>query len=347
MRIRASVLVCAIGVFAFVSLPAVPAAAQAGSWKVPRTADGHPDLQGVWANNSVTPLERPDALADRTALTDEELAELKATADELFSLDAGDAAFADQLFLVALEDPDEFTSSDGGTGNYNQFWLVERDFNSRTSLITDPPNGKLPTLTPKAQARTARAVASRGQPAQWTQDRGLSERCITFGVPSLFAGYNSYYQIVQSHDHVAIVKEMIHDARIIPLDGRPHLNDGVRQWHGDSRGWWDGETLVVETTNYSPKSNFRGAAEHLRVIERFTRVGPDAIEYEITASDPTMWARPWTAMIPLKKSEDSIFEYACHEGNVGMGGILSGARAEERAQGTAPRDGSSSQGGVR
>ena len=335
MRIRAFCPVCAMAVvFAVVSLAAAPAAGQAGSWEVPRTADGHPDLQGVWANNSVTPLERPEALADTATLTDEELAELKATADQLFSLDAGDAAFADQLFLVALDDPDDFTSSDGGTGNYNQFWLVERDFNNRTSLITDPPNGRLPALTPTAQARTDRAVASRGQPARWTQDRGLSERCITFGVPSLFAGYNSYYQIVQSRDHVAIVREMIHDARIIPLDGRPHLADGVRQWHGDSRGWWDGDTLVVETTNYSPKSRFRGAAEHLRVIERFTRVAPDRIEYAITLSDPTMWARPWTAMVPLQKSEDTIFEYACHEGNIGMAGILSGARADERAEGT-------------
>ena len=118
----------------------------------------------------------------------------------------------------------------------------------------------------------------------------------------------------------------------IPLDERPHLNDGIRQWHGDSRGWWDGDTLVVETTNYSPKSSFRGAAEHLRVIERFTRVAPDGIEYEVTLSDPTIWARPWTAMIPLKKSADPIFENACHEGNIGMAGILSGARAEEKAQ---------------
>ena len=335
MRIRAVCPVCAMAVvFAVVSLTAAPAAGQAGSWEVPRTADGHPDLQGVWANNSVTPLERPEVLADTATLTDEELAELKATADQLFSLDAGDAPFADQLFLVALDDPDDFTSSDGGTGNYNQFWLVERDFNNRTSLITDPPNGRLPALTPTAQARTDRAVASRGQPARWTQDRGLSERCITFGVPSLFAGYNSYYQIVQSRDHVAIVREMIHDARIIPLDGRPHLANGVRQWHGDSRGSWDGDTLVVETTNYSPKSSFRGAAEHFRVIERFTRVAPDRIEYAITLSDPTMWARPWTAMVPLQKSEDTIFEYACHEGNIGMAGILSGARAEERAEGT-------------
>ncbi len=157
-------------------------------------------------------------------------------------------------------------------------------------------------------------------------------RCITYGVPNILAGYNSLFQILQTPETVVIFQELIHDARIIPMDGRPHLPASIRQWHGDPRGRWEGDTLVVETTNFSPKSNFQGSAENLHLVERFTRVDAETISYEITITDPTTFARPWTIRIPLKASSDPIFEYACHEGNVAMEGILKGARAKERAQ---------------
>ena len=163
-------------------------------------------------------------------------------------------------------------------------------------------------------------------------DRPSSERCVTYGVPRIDPGYNSYYQVFQSASHVVILHEMIHDARVIPIDGQPPLADGVRQLHGDSRGHWEGDTLVIETTNYSSKTNFRGASDNLHVIERLTRVGSKMLNYEVTITDPTTWTRPWTVMIPLMGTADAIFEYACHEGNIGMEGILAGHRAEERAE---------------
>ena len=316
-------LACTL-VAALLVAPAV-AAAQSAT----RTADGHPDLQGIWANNSVTPLERPEPLADREALTDEELARVEAKANELFARDAGDAVFGDQFFNVAVSDAESFTSSDGGTGNYNQFWLVEREFDNRTSLIVDPPNGRLPEPTSASRLAFETAIANRGRPAAWTVNRRLSERCITFGLPNLLAGYNSYYQIFQTADHVVIEQELIHTTRIIPIDNRAHVHDSVRQWHGDSVGRWEGDTLVVETKNFSPQSDFRGAREHLRLTERFTRVAPGELRYEFTASDPTVWTAPWTAVMLWKRTNEPIFEYACHEGNIGMEGILAGARADE------------------
>ena len=322
------------------ALPAASQTAQSQSseWTVPRTADGHADLQGVWANNSITPLERPTELSDRAYLTAEELERLKANADRLFSGEAGDAAFVDQVFLAAISDAQEFTSSDGGTGNYNQFWLVERDLSDRTSLVIDPPDGRIPALTPSAE-QTQREIAAHREahPADGPEDRGLSERCVNFGVPKLFAGYNSYRQIVQTPGYVAIYHEMAHDVRLIPLNGRPHIKDSTRQWNGDPRSHWDGDTLVVETTNFSSKSDFNflsGPVENLHLVERYTRVGPDTLEYEVTITDPATWTRPWTVSIPLKRSNDAIFEYACHEGNYGMEGILAGHRAQERAAAT-------------
>ncbi len=330
---RATVLAVAVVAFAGTTGLPVAASAQPDAYSPPRTAAGHPDLQGIWGNNSVTPLERPDAVADKATLTEEELARVEATANALFAQDAGDAAFGDQFFNVALTGAESFTSSDGGTGNYNQFWLVEREFNNRTSLVVDPPNGKLPPATLAAETAAKLAREARGRPAAWTEDRGLSERCITFGLPNLLAGYNSYYQIFQTADHVVIEQELIHTTRIIPLDGRPHVSDEVRQWHGDSRGRWEGDTLVVETRNFSPQSNFRGAREHLHLVERFTRVGPDEMHYEFTVNDSTTWTAPWTALVPWTRTDEPMFEYACHEGNIGMEGILAGARVEEAADG--------------
>ena len=177
--------------------------------------------------------------------------------------------------------------------------------------------------------RGAARREARGRHARWTVDRSLGERCLSFGAPRLGAGYNSYYQLFQTPDHVVIQMEMAHDARIIPLDERPHLGSDIRQWLGDSRGYWDGDTLVIETKNYSSKANFMGAAEHLQVSERFTRVSDDVLQYEVTLTDPTTWTEPWSVMIPLRASPDAIYEYACHEGNIGMEGILAGARHQE------------------
>jgi hypothetical protein len=273
-------------------------------------------------------LERPAALAGKALLTDAEVAALRKKAEELFSGD-GDAAFGDDVFTAIVAGAEKFKSSDPTTGTYNQFWIADRDIDNRTSLITDPPDGRLPALTPEAQARRASAPSQRGN--NGPEDRSLSERCITFGAPRLQAAYNSYFQIFQTADQVAILMETIHDARIIPLDGRPHIGSNIPQWLGDSVGHWDGDTLVVDTTGYSPKSDIRGAHENLHAIERFTRVSPNRIDYEVTFDDPSTWTKPWTAMIPLKLTHEEIYEFACHEGNEGMAGILAGGRAEEKA----------------
>ena len=318
---------------ALIVLAPGPAAGQPASdgWTVSRTPDGQPDLQGVWANNSVIPLERPAAWEGKTTLSDEELAELKAAAADV-TASGQDAVFGDQLVQAALAGISDVDSYDPTTGNYNQFWLADRNFDhNRTSLVIDPSDGRIPPLTSDAERDR------RGQPpptiapkADSWADRPLSERCITFGVPNLLAGYNSYYQIVQSPDHVVILMEMIHDARVIPIDGTPHVSHDIRQLHGDSRGHWDGDTLVVETMNYSALGAFWSASEGLRLTERFTRISPDVLNYEITFDDQTTWTRPWTVLIPLKQSTVPMFEYACHEGNIGMVGILAGYRAQER-----------------
>ena len=307
------------------------------TWTPPRTADGHPDLQGFWANNNATPLERPKELAGREFLTDEEVAALKKKAGELFS-GQGDAAFGDTVFQTVLANVNGtksgFKSTDGETGDYSSVWTVERDWDNRTSLITDPPDGRMPAMTPEGQKRReANAAAAKRLPAG-PEDRPLQERCITYGSPQLTAGYQSYYQILQTPDSVVFMTEMIHDARVIPLDGRPHLPSTVQQWLGDSRGHWEGDTLVVDTTNYKPRSFMSVSSEKLHVIERFSRTGPESLKYEITIDDPGTWTKPWSLMIPWKHSPKPIFEYACHEGNIGMVGILAGARAEERAAGS-------------
>jgi hypothetical protein len=302
-----------------------------GGYRVPRTVDGQPDLQGTWANNNATPLERPTEFGARATLTDTELATLKSRAARLFNGE-GDAAFGDQLFATLLTNPDKFTSTDGRTGDYNQFWLPDRVFDNRTSLITDPTDGRIPAMIPAAARRVAMENAARPVMPSGPEDRSLSERCITFGVPRTQPAYMSYYDITQSKDTVVFRMETIHDARVIPLDGRPHPNTKIRSVLGDSRGHWEGDTLVVDTTNFSPKSNFRGSHENLHLIERFTRVSADRLEYSFTVSDDTTWTKAWTAMIPLQRSKAPMYEYACHEGNLGLSGILSGTRAEERSE---------------
>ncbi len=317
------------------TLPFVALAASllsiAGFGETPRTPWGDPDLQGMWVNNSATPLERPDAFLGKERLTDEELQELKKQAAEV--LDGGDAFFADDFVTAAVEEGVDFRSFDQKTGNYNQFWIVEREFDNRTSLIVDPPDGRIPALTPEGRKRLEKATRGfLGIDPAGPEDLSDQVRCITYGVPNILAGYNSFFQILQTPEYVVIFQELIHDARVVPMDGRPHLPENIRQWHGDPRGRWDGDTLVVESTNFSPKSNFQGSAENLHLVERFTRVDAETIVYEIAIDDSTTFARAWTIRIPLKSSPDPIFEYACHEGNIAMEGILEGARAEERNQ---------------
>jgi hypothetical protein len=319
-----------------VRLPAQQAASRAEptKWTLPRTADGRPDFQGVWSNNIATPLERPKELEGRAYLTDEEVEAMKRKAAELFD-GSGDAAFFDEVFRAVYASLKTSGSGpyqkstkdfDARTGDYSSVWLSARDWDNRTSLITDPADGHIPAMTADGQRRSAAIAAALARPATGPEDRGLSERCITYGVPQLFAGYQSYYRIVQASNTVVVATEMIHDARVIPLDADPHLSSNIRQWLGDSRGHWEGDTLVVDTTNFKPRS-FRNSSERLHLIERFTRVGPDTLNYEVTIDDPDTWVRPWTLMIPLRRSNDESFEYACHEGNKGMVGILAAARA--------------------
>jgi len=316
------------------------------TWTPPRAPDGHADLQGVWANNVATPVERPKELEGRAYLTDQELNALKKAADELFSGGQSDAAFGDNVFLAALANVQGkqkgFVSTDGKTGDYSSVWTVERDWTNRTSLIVDPPDGHLPELTERAKELAKRPSydegAKNGKRPDSYEDIGLTVRCITFGSPSLLAGYNSYYQIVQSPKTVAIVMEKIHDARIIPIDGSPHPPANVKLWHGDSRGHWEGDTLVIDTTNYREGAVMNNS-DKLHVIERITRTAPDYITYKVTFDDPGTWAKPWTAEIPWRHSKEAIFEYACHEGNYGIVGILAGARAQD-AQEAATKTGS-------
>jgi hypothetical protein len=305
--------------------------ARATGWVVPRTADGRPDLEGVWENNSATPLERPRQFADKPRLSDDELADLERRARTLFAPDT-EAVFGDALYLNLLADTK--SGGLGSTGSYSQNWLPDRYFEHRTSLIVDPPDGKLPAPTPAGAKARAAAVGRFGRVGDSAQDMSLQDRCIHYGFPDLFAAYMAVYRIVQTPQYVAIQMEKIHDTRIIPLDGRAHMPSGMRQYMGDSRGRWEGDTLVVETTNFHPKGNPMGgynmlSDENLRLTERFRRTASDTIEYTFTVDDPTMWTKPWTATINWKRSRGELIEYACHEGNYSLRGMLSGARAEE------------------
>jgi hypothetical protein len=288
---------------------------------VPRAADGHPDLQGVWNFSTITPLERPAEFAGKEFLTDDEAARYEARTVERNNRDTRDQS-ADADVASA----------------YNEFWwdrgvhAARVNGRTRTSLIVDPPDGRVPALTADAQRRAAaRAEARRLHPADGPEDRSLGERCLLFnaGPPMLSGPYNNYVQILQTRDHVVIVNEMIHDARVVPLDGRPHLPAAIRRLLGDSRGHWDGGTLVIETTNFSNMTTVRGSGERLRLVEKLSRPDEGTLLYEFTVDDPGSFVRPWTAILPMTRTSDQIYEYACHEGNYAMTGILRGARSED------------------
>jgi hypothetical protein len=279
----------------------------------PRTADGQPDLQGYWTNATFTPLERPAEFAGKEFWTPAEAAAYEKQRVQQFNSQTADDIHYDNV-IWQTEPYDKGVTS------------------LRTSLIVDPKDGRIPPLTPDAQRRAADRAAKRGNPADAIQNRTLAERCITWGsdVPPLMpAGYNANLQILQGAGYVVIVTEMIHSARFIPLDGRPHLGQNLRQLTGDSRGHWEGNTLVVDTTNFTDKTAFRGSSQALHVIERFTRADANTIGYEFTVDDPTTWTRAWSAEVPMRKMSAPIYEYACSEGNYGMANILRGARVTE------------------
>ena len=308
-----------------------------GAWTPPLGPDGHPDLQGVWLNNSATPLERPKALEGKTSLSDEEVARLRQRAARLFNNGNADFAAGDAVFLAALNDIDTFKSatSTGTTGE-----MIEREFDNRTSLIVDPPDGRIPRLTEKAQQRNAAALTIRRRPPEGPEDLSQIERCLTYGVPRLSgtsnaagAGPLGYYQIVQTRSHIVLFLEAVHEARIINMDGRSHPPASVQLWQGDSRGRWEGKTLVVDTTNFSSRSDFMGSSDHLHLVERFTRVSQNQIDYSLTVEDPTTWTKPWTVIVRLKQNDERLYEYACHEGNREIvRDMLAGARARESAR---------------
>ena len=288
-------------------------------YEVSKTAWGDPDLQGVWNNNTVVPLQRPDQVGDRETLSDEEVAARRqASSDALFS------------------------EREGDTGFYNEFWFEYGQDTNRTSLIIEPADGKLPALTPAAERQAKELMAVRMRSTQAPDhylEMSAYDRCITRGMPgAMMPGfYNHNYHILQTPDYVALVVEMIHDARIIPLDGRDRIPSGIQQWLGNSRGRWEGDTLVVETTNFTDKVTERGlfiptvfaSGAGQTLIERFTRVGEDIIDYRFTVENPTTFTSDWTAAIPLNRFDGTLFEYACHEGNYAMPNMLAGARASE------------------
>jgi hypothetical protein len=332
-RFLASIGVVAI-VIAVVSLAPAPVAGQAPApaakkktpatktWTPPRTPDGQPDLQGVWTNATITPFERPSELAGKQVLTDEEAAGLEEQAAQ-GRVDRAPRA--------------------GDTGSYNQFWFdsgTKVVSTRQTSLVVDPPDGRVP-VRPAAEAKRDYNLAHNADSYEYMS---VWDRCITRGVPgSMFpAGYNNAYQILQTPEYVVILYEMIHDARIIPLDGRPHVAPNIRLWMGDSRGRWEGNTLVVDTTNFNDRGwiassgaggRIKGIpqSEALHVVERFGRVDADTIHYEVTIEDPNVYTRPWKVAFPLNRDQNyQIFEYACHEGNRAVENILRGGRALDK-----------------
>ena len=312
-----------VGVSAAVAAVVVCSAGSAvaqGDYVVPRTSYGHPDLQGFWTNQTYTPLERPEDVT-KEFYTEEEAAAIREGRAVRESSQTTPGTIPDVHY------------------DFTQFGLDRSQAtmasNLRTSLIVDPLDGRLPPVTAEGRRRAAERRAerqARGGQYDAAENLPLGARCIIMGSagpPMLNAGYNANFHIVQGRDHVMILIEMIHDARIIPLDERPQPPEGTRQWMGLSRGRWEGDTLVVETTNINGKIPFRGGSDRMRVVERFTRVADDVIAYTFTVEDEGTWARPWTAEMPMKKTRGPIFEHACHEGNYGLMNILAGARAEE------------------
>ena len=324
-RLRTSLSTVA-AVVVIVSLSAVPAVAQRAA---PQTAWGQPDLPGVRDIRSITPLQRPERLENQEFLTEEEAAEREQAAV------ARDAA--------AWDREARRTEAGGNVGAYNNFWMDRGQKavgTRRTSLIVDPPNGRMPEQTTAARERAGvRRDYRREHPADGPEDFSNGVRCIlgfNAGPPFTPSAYNNNMQLFQTPDHVVVVTEMVHTARIIPLDGSPHLPSNVQQWSGDSRGHWEGETLVVETTNHTDKTRWRGSTPDMRLVERFTRVDAETLLYEFTVTDPTTWTAPWTAAVPLLLNPEPMFEYACHEGNYSMGVMLAGTREEEKAAASQP-----------
>jgi hypothetical protein len=322
---RETVLLIA-GVLAAVSVAAQgQAPSRERRWTPPKTADGQPDLQGVWNFSTITPLERPAEFAGRPFLTDEEIAEREKRAQ-----------------VAATDEARSEDKTRDVSAAYNDFWWDRGTKvvpTKRTSLIVDPPDGRIPALTPEAQKREAARAAARQRMAG-PEDFDLNDRCLVgfnSGPPIVPDAYNNHIQIFQTRTHVAVVNEMVHSARLIPLDGRPHVGAAIRQWTGDSRGHWDGNTLVVDTTNFSDQGRglmggFRGSGdENMHLVERFTRVGPDTLLYEFTITDPTTYTRPWSVELPMARTDDRMFEYACHEGNYALANMLRGARESEKA----------------
>jgi hypothetical protein len=293
----------------------------AKGWTVPRTSDGRPDLQGVWSNASLTPFERPKELAGKEFFSEEEAAEFTKAALERANRDRRGA-----------------TREEDVAGAYNEAWFergTKVASNLRTSIVVDPVDGRVPPLTAEARnAAAARAAVERRRP-EGPEDFPLPVRCIlwpTAGPPMVPGPYNNNYQIVQTRDYIAIDVEMIHDVRLIPLDGRPHISSAIRRWMGDSVGHWEADTLVVDTTNFTDKTHFRGSDRNLHVVERFTRIDADAIRYLFTIDDPTAFTEPWTGEIIMSRALGPLYEYACHEGNYSLANMLAGARAEEKVE---------------
>jgi hypothetical protein len=307
-------------------------ASRSPEWKVPRTPWGHPDLQGVWTTDAEVsvPLERPKEFGDRAFLTAAELADR--------------AALEKKLSRDDPNDRDTFRLGPVGDGPEHWFEWAARP-SARTSLIVDPPDGRIPPWTPDAQQRRVdprriasygeRAGSTAGGPFDGPEDLSLADRCVTRGLPNIWLPqvYNNGFQIVQSQEFVAIHYERLHEARIIPLDGRSHLTQNIRQWIGDSRGHWEGDTLVVDVANFSERTSFRRSGDRLHLTERYVRIDRETVRVEITIDDPTTWTRPWTIAVTGKKDPaySMIYEYACHEGNYSLANILRGARAHERA----------------
>ena len=326
--------------------PVSAAAQEAGEWTVPRTPDGRPDLQGYWTTQTFTPLERPAHLADREFFSEEEWAFLQGT----LTAEGVDPSAREILTLIDIDDREELerykfqgnrTREERHHIHYdNEIWLrtpVPKGLSSRrTSLITYPRDGRIPPLTDAAAARAAAEAAARALPSAFDSHltRPLTERCIAWGhegPPLMPPSYNDIHQIFQTPDHVVVFSELAaNPPRIIPLDGRPRIPDAIRQFPGDSRGRWEGDTLVVETRNYAERRRFRGAGANLHVVERFTRVSADRIHYEFTVSDPTTWTSDWSAEIPMVRTDGPLFEYGCHEGNHDIRHILEIHRNLER-----------------